>query len=68
MEIDSVVHEDSSDKKVISPNHTEKERGGVRWDLVGVGVGVMVMLIVVLVLSGIVTYTYRNSHKDKQRR
>ena len=40
----------------------------MRWDMVGVAVGVVVVLIAVLVLSGVVTYSYRNTHKNRQRR
>lgn len=41
---------------------------GVRWDMVAIGVGVVVLLLVVLAISGVVTYAYSNSHKDRQRR
>ena len=68
MKVDDVVSEDSG-KKVVAPHSSGKARaGGVRWDMVGIGVGVMVMLIIVLVLSGLVTYAYRNTHKNKERR
>lgn len=62
-------HPDSVDshKEVISSGHS-KRVGGVRWDMVAIGAGVIVLLIIVLGLSGVVTYMYRHSHKDKQRR
>ena len=53
--------------EVISPRSSGKA-GGVRWDMVAIGAGVIVLLIVVLGLSGVVTYAYRNSHKNKERR
>lgn len=54
-------------KEVISPGSSKKV-GGVRWDMVAIGAGVIVLLILVLGLSGVITYMYRHSHKDKQRR
>ena len=42
--------------------------GGVRWDMVAIGVGVILLLLIVLVISGVVTYAYRNTHKNRQRR
>lgn len=42
--------------------------GGVRWDMVAIGVGVILLLLIVLAISGVVTYAYRNTHKNRERR
>ena len=42
--------------------------GGMRWDMVAIGVGVILLLLIVLAISGVVTYAYRNTHKNRERR
>lgn len=61
------VFTSDGETRAVAPDSSQKG-GGVRWDMVAVGVGVMVLLLVVLGISGVVTYTYRNTHKSRERR
>ena len=74
------VHIDSGGKDTGQSYHDDSGRGvghggagaggggGVRWDMVAIGVGVILLLLIVLGISGVVTYAYRNTHKNQQRR